>query len=230
METFAEAARRRHVRTLAVFGDSITEGAGASAGDRSWAWLLAHELDVRLINQGIGGTVLQSTPIRDGRGNSGVSRFRRDLLDTGRADCLAILYGYNDARYTGDPDHFNAGSFARDYRVMLDALLAAGFGSDAICMGSPPYPPDDALQRGSPGFTGQSRTGFEDFVRVTRGLATEFGLFYAAVYESMADAPDGTMASADRVHPNDAGHRVIAAAFAAAHRPMNTVPPSTLVG
>ena len=62
----------------------------------------------------------------------------------------------------------------------------------------------------------QSRDGFERFVEAVRHLARDYGLFYAEVYETMAREPDGTLASDDYVHPNDEGHRVIAAAFAAA--------------
>jgi lysophospholipase L1-like esterase len=218
METFAEATRRRGIGTLAVFGDSITEGVGASLPGQSWAALLARELGARLLNMGLGGTVLQSTPLADGRQGSGVSRFRRDLLEAGRGDCLAILYGYNDARYTADPGRFHPDAFRRDYRVVLDGLMAAGFDRGSLCLGSPPYIPDAGLNLGSPGFSGQTRAGFEAYVEVVATLAAEYGLFYAGVYEAMAAHPDGALASPDITHPNDDGHRVIAAAFASARR------------
>ena len=216
MQTFAGTARRDHVRTLSAFGDSITEGAGASATEHSWASRLALVLGARLINRGIGGTVMQATPIEDGRGRNGVSRFRQDLLEEDRADCIAILYGYNDARYTADPTCFNVRAFQRDYRIVIEGLLGAGVARDRICLGSPPYPPDAAFERGGPGFTGQSRDGFERFVEAVRQLARDYGLFYAEVYETMARELDGTLASDDFLHPNDAGHQVIAAAFASA--------------
>jgi lysophospholipase L1-like esterase len=218
VETFAEAARRRRIRTLAVFGDSITEGAGATSPARSWAGLLALELGAALINKGLSGTVLQSTPIQDGRDGSGVSRFRHDLLGDDRADCIAILYGYNDARYTADPAGFNVAAFVSDYRIVLDSLIMAGFDRDSLCLGSPPYASSSGLDHGGPGFTGQSRSAFEAYVGAVRGLATAYGLFYAAVYEAMAAYPDGTLASPDITHPNDEGHRVIADAFASASK------------
>lgn len=218
MASFAETARRRHVRTLAVFGDSITEGAGASAPARSWAVLLALTLGVRLVNKGLGGTVLQSTPVRGGRGGSGVSRFREDLLGDDRSDCIAILYGYNDARYVADPARFSVAAFVRDYRVVLDGLFAAGVERDGVCLGSPPYLPDAGLRLGSSGFTGQTRAGFEVYVDAVHGLAREYDLFYAAVYEAMASRPDASLASPDIIHPNDAGHQLIASTFAAASR------------
>lgn len=218
MADFAETVRSRGARSLAAFGDSITEGVGASSPARGWAALLARELGVRLVDKGRSGTVLQATPVRDGRGGSGVSRFRADLLGDDRADGIAILYGYNDARYTADPARFNVAAFVRDYRVVLDGLLAAGAERDGLCLGSPPYPPDAGLQLGSAGFTGQSRAGFEAYVDAVRGLARDYGLFYAPVYEAMAACRDGSLASPDVVHPNDAGHALIAATFASARR------------
>jgi lysophospholipase L1-like esterase len=216
METFAEMARLHRVKTLAVFGDSITVGEGATAPERSWASLLARELGTRLINKGLSGTVLQSTPVQDRRGGNGVERFQADLLGGDRGDCIAILYGYNDARYTADPTHFNVAAFTRDYRLVLDGLHAAGFEPANLCLGSPPYPSNQGLDHGSPGFAGQTRAGFEAYVTAVRGLAAEYGLFYAAVYEAMASQPDGRLASSDITHPNDEGHRAIATAFASA--------------
>lgn len=224
MDSFAETTSRRRAHSLAVFGDSITEGAGASMPARSWPALLALTLGVPLVNKGLGGTVLQSTPVRDGRGGSGVSRFREDLLGDDRADCIAILYGYNDARYATDPARFNVGAFVRDYRVVLDGLLAAHIERESICLGSPPYLPDAGLQLGSSGFTGQRRAGFEAYVDAVRELAREYSLFYAGVYEAMAARPDGSLASPDIIHPNDAGHQLIAEVFAAATREPRSCP------
>jgi lysophospholipase L1-like esterase len=209
---FVETCIRRDVRTLAAFGDSITVGAGASAAQRSWARRLAARIGARLRNAGISGTVLQATPVHDGRGDNGVSRFRRDLLGVDRADAVAILYGYNDARYTADPRRFNVTAFIRDYRVVLTGLLAC-YPPDAIAIGSPPYPSSRGLEHGGPGFTGQSRPGFEAYCEAVRGLAEEHGIPYAPVYETMALAGDGALASDDITHPNDAGHMAIFEAF-----------------
>ncbi|ODU62548.1 MAG: hypothetical protein ABT13_00810 [Pelagibacterium sp. SCN 68-10] len=153
MADFAETVRSRGARSLAAFGDSITEGVGASSPARGWAALLARGLGVRLVNKGRSGTVLQATPVRDGRGGSGVSRFRVDLLGDDRADGIAILYGYNDARYTADPARFNVAAFARDYRIVLDGLLAAGVERHDLCLGSSsaaPGSPDRAAPASRP--------------------------------------------------------------------------------
>jgi hypothetical protein len=50
-------------------------------------------------------------------------------------------------------------------------------------------------------------------VETVRDLVTQFSVFYAPVYEMMAEFGDGALASSDITHPNDAGHQVIAQAF-----------------
>ncbi|MBY5454314.1 hypothetical protein HFO91_32660 [Rhizobium leguminosarum] len=60
--------------------------------------------------------------------------------------------------------------------------------------------------------------GFEGYVDVVRKLTRRFSLFYAPIYENMKDHGEGALASADVVHPNDAGHHAIFDAFTNADR------------
>ena len=216
---FVEVVRGR---SLAVFGDSITVGLSASAPERSWPQLFAATAGIGGVNNhAISGTILQSGAMADGRPrpDHGLGRYRAALLGPDRSETLAILYGYNDARYTGAPATLNADAFQRDYAAMISGLLAGGYRPDRIAVGSPAYASDRGLAIGSEGFTGQSRAGFERYVDAVRALAGQFGLFYAPVYEAMAEHPQGALSAPDVTHPNDEGHRVIAAAFAGAERP-----------
>ena len=61
--------------------------------------------------------------------------------------------------------------------------------------------------------------GFESYAEAVLMLARRFSLFYAPVYETMKAYGDGALASADPVHPSDAGHRAISGAFIGADRP-----------
>ena len=141
MSDFSETCRARSVRSLVVFGDSITLGMAASAPERRWADLLAALIGAPILrNQGRSGTVMQSSPLADGlpRLGNGISRYREALLGENRSDAVAILYGYNDARYTAAPATFGPGGFVRDYRLVIEGMLAGGYVSDALCLGSPP--------------------------------------------------------------------------------------------
>lgn len=212
--TFGETCRLRGVGTVAMFGDSITVGIAASTQDRTWTALFAVETGTRAVNRAISGTVLQNSLDAGGapRPDNGLSRCHRDLI-ADPADAICILYGYNDARYTAAPTSFNVAGFRRDYCGLISRLLGAGFDPEAIAIGSPPFPCDAGFAVGSPGFTGQTREGFEAYVDTVRSIAGRFGLHYAPVYEIMAQQPDGNLASPDITHPNDAGHRLIARAF-----------------
>lgn len=220
MTGFASFARANGARSLTTFGDSITFGMSATTPERTWPILLAGEMGVTLINKGIPGTVLQSSPAMTGepRPDNGWSRHRADLLGPDRADCIAILYGFNDARYVGAPETFNIEGFIRDYRDVVGNLVTSGYRREAICLGSPPHIPDDGFAVGSEGFTGQTREGFQSHVEAVREIARQYGTYYAPVNERMGAEGGDALVSEDRVHPNDAGHAKIAQIFAEAER------------
>jgi lysophospholipase L1-like esterase len=160
--------------------------------------------------------VLQGSPAAGGvpRPDNGFDRYRRDLLGEDRAEVIAILYGFNDARYMRAPQSLGHDGFVRDYRSVLAGLFAAGYAPEAICLGSPPHIPDAGLGVGEDGFAGQSRAEFQRYVRTVEMLAAEAGTYYAPVNETMAANGADALLSPDRVHPNDRGHAVIAMAFA----------------
>jgi lysophospholipase L1-like esterase len=215
--SFAQDLRNASVRSLAVFGDSITVGLNASVPANAWPAALAASADIPTVcNHAISGTILQGGIMADGRPrpDNGIGRYRAALLSSDRADALAILYGYNDARYVGSPSSLNVDGFRRDYATMLEGLLTGGFRPHLIAIGSPPFPTDRGLRIGSEGFVGQTRAGFERYVHAVRALAIEFGLHYAPVYEAMSRYSQGALTADDITHPNDEGHRVIAEAFA----------------
>jgi lysophospholipase L1-like esterase len=214
---FASHVRATGKRSISVFGDSITAGATVPEALR-WANRLATRLDLDLSNKGISGTVLQSSPDANGtpRAGNGMGRFRRDLLGPDRSDLIAILYGVNDARHTGAPHSINHGGFMRDYRMLLEELRAAGFAASDICIGSPAHIPDAGFAVGDPEFVGQTRAGFERYVATVRSLAQQVGTFYAPVNERMQSNGGDALVLPDHVHPNGAGHSVIADAFAGA--------------
>lgn len=212
---FAEHLKLLGISGTRVFGDSITAGLNASQPHLAWPALFAAEVDgLPLRNHAIPGTVLQASLLADGkaRPGNGAERFAGALLDGPHSDAILILYGYNDARYAAAPESMNAKNFSRDYANMLEKLIEAGH-AKRLAIGSPPYIPDGGFSVGSTGFTGQTRQGFEVYVRTVRELAQRFRVFYAPVYERMKAYGDGPLASPDFTHPNDAGHRVIYEAF-----------------
>jgi len=94
-------------RVLVTFGDSITEGAGASPG-KAMSWpdqlgrMLAGSPKGRcwaIANAGISGNRLLSS----GRGPAALARFDRDVLAVPGATHVVLLEGINDIGKVGDP-------------------------------------------------------------------------------------------------------------------------------
>lgn len=221
MTTFLDRWRGR-ARSLATFGDSVTQALHITPPELRWSNRLAMMLGATLVNRGISGTVMQSSPDVSGspRPNNGRSRYERDLLGADRADVIAILYGTNDARYTAAPATLNHDGFIRDYRTVLAGLFNAGYKPEAIVIGSPPQMPDAGFAVGAEdGFAGQSRAEFQRYVGTIKAIARDSGTFYAPLNERMSAEGGDDLILPDRVHPNIAGHAKIADIFAAATQP-----------
>jgi lysophospholipase L1-like esterase len=117
-------------RVLVTFGDSITEGAGAS---RAMSWpdqlgrLLAAKPNARcwaIANEGISGNRLLS----QGRGPNALSRFDRDVLSVPGATHVVILEGINDIGKVRDPKDWQppAANLIAAYEQMLARAKARG--------------------------------------------------------------------------------------------------------
>lgn len=194
---------------IAGFGDSITAGSGASSSADRWLNLVAASLTATLLNQGISGTVLQNSLSLS---NNGRDRYSAALTGGNKQDRVYILYGLNDLRYTASPGSMNLANFTNDYGEILTGLLAAGYTTDTIYIGSPPYITAAGYSVGDAEFTGSNSTVHEQYVDAVKDIAEAFGVWYAPVYENMKTYGDGCV-SGDNIHPNDTGHGIIATAF-----------------
>lgn len=88
-------------QAVAVIGDSITDGAGASLGrDTRWPDVLAERLaphGVAVINAGISGARL----LADGMGSNALARLERDVLGQPGVRTVMIALGINDISWPG---------------------------------------------------------------------------------------------------------------------------------
>lgn len=80
----------RQKREISVFfGDSITEGLGASTQSQRWSTLVAKRQNLFENNQGISGTVLQnSSPLLP---NNARNRYQSDIISYSPLLCLYSL-------------------------------------------------------------------------------------------------------------------------------------------
>lgn len=129
-----EVMGSRESRVLVAFGDSITEGSGATAG-KAMSWpdqlqrLLAASSKGRcwaVANAGISGNRLLS----NGRGPNALARFERDVLSVPGATHVVFLEGINDIGKVRDParahEQASAAQIIAAHRQLLTRAKAAG--------------------------------------------------------------------------------------------------------
>lgn len=109
--------------SVAAFGDSLTDGVGATSdANRRWPDRLAEHLRARrlgVLNAGISGNRL----LRDGTGPSGLSRLDADALDRAGVRVLVVFEGINDIINTPGP---TATALTDAYRTLVARAHARG--------------------------------------------------------------------------------------------------------
>ena len=113
---------------LVAFGDSITEGAGATPGTNlDWPEQFARRLashgwskDWVVINSGIGGNRL----LHEGSGPKALDRFDRDALELSGASAIVLLEGINDIGWAFDADGDTGPLTATDIEAAYQQLIA----------------------------------------------------------------------------------------------------------
>ncbi|MGW1983906.1 GDSL-type esterase/lipase family protein [Streptomyces collinus] len=109
--------------SVAAFGDSLTDGVGATTdADRRWPDRLAEHLRARrvgVLNAGISGNRL----LRDGTGPSGLSRLDADALDRAGVRVLVVFEGINDIINTPG---LTATALTDAYRTLVARAHARG--------------------------------------------------------------------------------------------------------
>ena len=200
-------------------GDSLTDGNGATpGGDHRWTDALAVRLaphGLAVLNAGISGNRL----LRDGMGESGLARMRRDVFAQPGVRTLVVLLGTNDIGCPGGP-------FAPEEPVVTVEQLIAGYrqlieqarvhGLRIVGATLPPF--EDALA-GTP-LEGHHSPTKEALRQQINHWLRSTDAFYAVVDLDRVRRDPGhparlrpTYDSGDHLHPSDAGYRVLAAAL-----------------
>ncbi|MBQ9032818.1 MAG: hypothetical protein IJ106_15430 [Parasporobacterium sp.] len=204
------------VRTIAMFGDSITHMSYYS--DALLERILAeHKGKAVTVNAGIGGNRLchdaSSSPdlgIHSSVfGNAGYRRFKQDLFGTMQPDTILMLEGINDITHPfqyGRPDQVpSAEEFCGHYAEVIGCAHRHGA---RILIGT--IMPENV-------FAGE--TWFEDSERLRKeinGWIRTQELSDGVIdFEAVAASPSGSLKDGfhlDDLHPNEAGGREMAAA------------------
>lgn len=207
-----EVEAARPGKLLVAFGDSITEGAGASEAARtSWPAQLAGMLQGgaatrcwSVVNAGISGNRL----LHDGRGPNALARFDRDVLAVPGATHVVLLEGINDIGAGKDKpaEAVDAAAIITAYRQLI--ARAHGAGLKVISGTLMPYT----------GAAYQTAAGEAMRVTVNRWIRTSGAFDRVIDFEAATRDPahpERLVAGyeiGDHLHPNDAGYTAMAKA------------------
>ena len=210
------AANNPYPVPVAVFlGDSVTVGTGASDAAHRWVNIVAAATGYTPVNAGIAGTMLQNSvqnsvaTVGAAAENNGRDTYHSRLTSYG-PDWAIILYGLNDLRL--NDAGFSVEAFESDLGEVVDGIVAQGTSANHIVIGSPPYMNPDFYASYAPS-NGGSIEKHAAYVAACASVAAAKSTRYADVYAAMLNNGANTLIGADGIHPNNAGHAMIAATF-----------------
>lgn len=205
--------------TVVAFGDSLTDGNGATPGAHTrWPDALAERLadrNVAVLNAGISGGRL----LKDGMGRSGLERAGRDVFAQPGVRAVVVMLGTNDIGWPGGPfapsePAVRAEQLIEGFRQLVEMAHA----HNVRIMGATIAPNEHALQ-GTP-LEGHFSPQKEEVRQAVNRWIREGGAFDAVVdFDSLLRDPaqpsrmKAAMDSGDHLHPGDAGYKAMAAAI-----------------
>ena len=203
-------------KKINFLGDSITEGCGTSGIEFGFPWLLKQRLGLaEARNYGIGGTRIAAQLACAGSGEDRNYCGRALELDPD-ADVVVVFGGTNDYGHgdapLGGPEDRTENTFWGACHVLF-ARLQERFPKAAIVVLTPLHRANEENERGDSSKPVPSGT-LETYVVILRAVVRRFDLPMLDLFEKSAVdtripgvvekyIPDG-------LHPNDAGHVVLA--------------------
>lgn len=197
----------------AVFlGDSITEGCGTSAPEKIYLNLVKEKLGLReAVNYGIGGTRIAAQP--DDNGNSFAARYVKMDDD---ADLIVIFGGTNDYGHgiapIGAMSDQTENTYCGAWNVLLRGLIEK-YPTATIVMMTPVHRDNEHLKNEATGCY------LSEYVALAKEAAQRYGIPTLDLYATGGICPDVAANKEaycpDGLHPNDAGHALMARKLAA---------------
>jgi lysophospholipase L1-like esterase len=205
--------------TVVAFGDSLTDGNGATPGANTrWPDALAERLagrDVAVLNAGISGGRL----LKDGMGRAGLERAGRDVFAQPGVRAMVVLLGTNDIGWPGGPfapsePAVRAEEMIQGFRQLIEMARA----HNVRIMAGTIAPTERALE-GTP-LEGHYSPDKDKVRQAVNRWIRESGAFDAVVdFDVLLRDParpsrlKAAMDSGDHLHPGDAGYKAMAAAI-----------------
>lgn len=194
---------------VVAFGDSIARGSMATTPTNRWLNIVATTRGWKHYESGYGGATLQNTVQNTAYVIGGaVLGNGRDRYSTGvlaySPTYVLIMYGTNDI--LSSDVAITTTLFESDYGELIDGLVAGGISAQNIVIASPSW-----MNMPVYGGTVAKQVAY---TAKCAAVAAAKGTKYIDVYQYMIDHYNPlTLVDIDNVHPNNAGHAAIAAAF-----------------
>jgi lysophospholipase L1-like esterase len=227
--TDLETAAPDEQRVIVVVGDSITDGVGSTEdGTARWPDALAARLQadhalasIGVINSGIAGNRI----LRDGAapylGPSLLSRFDRDVLSKPGVRWVLLLEGVNDISASDtltDPrEYASAQQIIDGMKSLIQRAHARGikiWGATLLPFKDTKIPPNGGFH--GPYYTAAGeakRQTVNDWIRTAHDFDAVVDLDETMRDPAQPDRLRSEFDSGDHLHPNDAGHKAMAAAI-----------------
>ncbi|MDY3846243.1 MAG: SGNH/GDSL hydrolase family protein [Eubacteriales bacterium] len=194
-------------KKIIFLGDSITAGVGASCVDKRYESLVTKALGCKTLNYGISATRIANQKGEPMYGPSYSQRFSQ--MEDG-ADIVFVFGGTNDYGHgdapIGTPEDKTPDTFygACDY---LFSGLIKKYPNALIAIMTP-------MHREGENVPNKNGAILKTYVDIIRNTAEKYSLPVLDLWKNLGIYPDIAQSkaalTADGLHPNDAGHRMIA--------------------
>ena len=193
------------------FGDSITEGAGASSQDKCFVERVGQILNCQVINHGIGGTRFahQKKPSIEPRYDLDFCYRLKDL--NRNADLVFVFGGTNDFGHgdapIGKPEDESPDTFYGACNFLVKSLLNM-YKKDQITFILPLHRSDENDTRGE-GAKENPSLVLDGYRSIIKEVLDKNGVAYLDIKDNMGRAEDNPLFQ-DGIHPSDEGHELLA--------------------
>ncbi|MES2275466.1 MAG: GDSL-type esterase/lipase family protein [Bacteroidota bacterium] len=191
------------------FGDSITQGNGASDADHRYSALVANALGLTETNHGESNSTLEKqSPIDGNGGQNMVDRMATIPTKTLTDKFLVFQFGINDFLYAGI--NYNPDNFKADYETVINNALTKGWSANEILIFSLSFYGGNGYGSVGPGGGTLTPDGLQLFNDAALAVSIEFGTLYFDVFNYLTDRGGNYNLTLDGLHPNDTGHGLMA--------------------
>ena len=206
----------RH-KNVYYFGDSITQGAGASGTSRRWSTLLANAYQFNEFNFGVSGTTLENEdPVNPSAAPNMMQRAQSDIpVKSNNDKWLFFAYGTNDCHL--NLPNYTPENFTAQYGEVIKIALSKGWKpADIIIIGGYLTNPATWNMISVEAVFGNLTNKYQQFKNSAWVIADTFHCQYIDPTAYMAAHGNLNLLYPDGIHLNDAGDYAVAVYLAEA--------------